>query len=447
MQPSVEEIEDLAAAPLMSNENEESLTGATILNDVHNYLGRFVAYPSGHAQIAHTLWIAHTHLMEKWDSTPRLAFLSVEPGSGKTRALEVTEPTVPRAVEAVNATPAYLIRKISSPDGLPTILFDEIDTVFGPKAKENEELRGVLNAGHRRGAVAGRCVIRGKTVETEELPSFCAVAVAGLGNLPETILTRSVVIKMRKRAPGEKVKPWRRKIHAPEGRQLHDRLSAWAQAIAPSVPENPTMPEGVSDRPADVWEALLAVAEAAGGEWPKRARVSCVSLVSYSGDQEASLGVTLLSDLRTVFEARETMLTEDILAALHARDEAPWGDLRGKPLNARGLANLLKGYGIKSKQVRCGSITAKGYCRESFHDAFLRYLPPLTAPMLQESETKETSETTRFQSSETVLSQSDTKKAGSTLEHVRISIPAMKSSAVANRSQEIEPEEVWPYGD
>jgi len=400
MQPSIEDLEQLGAAPLMSNEIKDDLDGSVILEDAYRYLGRFVAYPSEHAHVAHTLWIAHAHLMEKWDSTPRLAFLSVEPGSGKTRALEVTEPTVPRAVEAVNATPAYLIRKISSPDGLPTILFDEIDTVFGPKAKENEELRGVLNAGHRRGAVAGRCVIRGKTVETEELPSFCAVAVAGLGNLPDTILTRSVVIKMRKRAPGEKVKPWRRKIHAPDGHQLRDRLSAWAQAIAPFVPENPTMPEGISDRPADVWEALLAVAEAAGGDWPRRARVSCVSLVSHSGDEEASLGVTLLSDLRAILGTREAMFTDDLLVALIARDEAPWGDLRGKPLNARGLANLLKGYGIKSKQVRCGSVTAKGYNRESFHDAFMRYLPSLTTPMSPESETKETSETPRSLSGE-----------------------------------------------
>jgi hypothetical protein len=84
-----------------------------------------------------------------------------------------------------------------------TILYDEIDTVFGPKAKENEEIRGLLNAGHRRGAVAGRCVVHGKRVETEEIPAYCAVALAGLGWLPDTILTRSIIIRMRRRAPGE----------------------------------------------------------------------------------------------------------------------------------------------------------------------------------------------------------------------------------------------------
>jgi hypothetical protein len=101
--------------------------GAELLADVHAFLGRFVAYPSDHAHIAHTLWIAHAHLMEAWDSTPRIAFLSPEPGSGKTRALEVSEILVPNPVEAVNVTPAYLFRKVGAEEGPPTILYDEID--------------------------------------------------------------------------------------------------------------------------------------------------------------------------------------------------------------------------------------------------------------------------------------------------------------------------------
>lgn len=140
-------------------------TGDIVLAEVECYLTQFVAYPSEAARVAHTLWIAHTHLMHLWESTPRIAFLSPEPGSGKSRALEVSEPLVPRPVHAVNATPAYLFRKVSDEAGPPTILNDEIDTVFGPRAKDNEEVRGLLNAGHRRGAVAGRCVVKGRTVE------------------------------------------------------------------------------------------------------------------------------------------------------------------------------------------------------------------------------------------------------------------------------------------
>ena len=288
--------------------------GAELLADVHAFLGRFVAYPSDHAHVAHTLWIAHAHAMEAWDSTPRIAFLSPEPGSGKTRALEVSEILVPNPVEAVNVTPAYLFRKVGAEEGPPTILYDEIDTVFGPKAKDNEEIRGLLNAGHRRGAVAGRCVVRGKIVETEEIPAYCAVALAGLGWLPDTLMSRSIVIRMRRRAPTETIEPYRRRDEIDEGHELRGRLAGWAAAKAKILyAARPALPAGIEDRNADVWEALFAIADAAGGDWPKKAREAAVALIAAGREQEPSLGIRLLADLRTVFGKTEALFTEAIL--------------------------------------------------------------------------------------------------------------------------------------
>ena len=109
--------------------------------------------------------------------------------------------------------------------GRPPSSIDEIDTVFGPKAKDNEEIRGVLNAGHRHGAVAGRCVARGEVVETEELPAFCAVAIAGLGGLPG-----HPAFPRRRRAgaapgPRRRGQPFRRRVHAPDGEPSRGRSS------------------------------------------------------------------------------------------------------------------------------------------------------------------------------------------------------------------------------
>jgi hypothetical protein len=353
------------------------LDGADVLDQVHAFLARFVAYPSGHAAVAHTLWCGHTHLMDAWDSTPRIAFLSPEPGSGKTRAIEVTELLVPNPVEAVNVTPAYLFRKVG--EAHPTILYDEIDTVFGPKAKDNEEIRGLLNAGHRRGASAGRCVVKGKVVETEEIPAYCAVALAGLGGLPDTLLSRSVVVRMRRRAPAERVEQFRRREHAEAGHALRDRLAGWADAVREKVTGMwPAMRAGVEDRDADVWEALLAVADAAGGEWPDAARHAAVTLVTESKASTPSLGVLLLNDLRDVIAGHDVMFTEDLLIGLNKLDESPWGAIRrGEPLDSRGLALRLRQYDIKSQTVRIGTATAKGYRREDLMDAWQRYLPPL----------------------------------------------------------------------
>ena len=315
--------------------------GAALLNQVYDFIGRFVAYPSEHARVAHTLWIAHTHAMEAWESTPRLAFLSPEPASGKTRGLEVSEPLVPRPVQAVNVSPAYLFRKVADDGGRPTILFDEIDTVFGPKAKENEEIRGLLNAGHRKGAVAGRCVVVGRQVKTEEIPAYCAVALAGLGSLPDTILTRAVVIRMRRRAPDEQVEGWRQRIHSKEGEEIRDQLTIWAESALSRVIDTwPEMPAGVTDRDADVC-ALLAVASVAGGDWPERARAAAVTLVTESKQRSPSLGVRLLSDLRDVFGDAEKLATEIILQKMCEIDEAPWGDMRGKSLTHIQLAKRL----------------------------------------------------------------------------------------------------------
>jgi hypothetical protein len=139
------------------------------------------------------------------------------------------------------------------------------------------------------------------------------------------------------------------------------------------------MPEGIKDRDADVWEALLAVADVAGAGWPERARVSAVTLVTLARERSPSLGLRLLSDIRSVFGA-ETISTESLLAKLHSLDESPWLDIRGKPLNDRGLAARLRHYDIKPKVVRISpTATARGYAREDFHDAWERYLPPSTS--------------------------------------------------------------------
>ncbi len=352
--------------------------GAELLDEVEAFLARFVAYPSEHARVAHVLWIVHAHRMDLWESTPRIAFQSPEPGSGKSRALEVTELLVPRPVHAVNTTPAYLFRKVADEAGAPTVLYDEIDTVFGPRAKDNEDIRGLLNAGHRKGAVAGRCVVRGKIVETEELPAYCAVALAGLDDLPDTLQSRCVVVRMRRRAPNEVIEPFRHRLHAPQGLLLQDRLIDWSESLHMGV--WPVMPVGVEDRDADCWEALLAVADAAGGDWPTRARCAAVTLVTDAKAAPPSLGVRLLSDLYTVFtdSGEDYIFTEDVLTGLVEIDDAPWSDIRGKALDARSLARRLIKYGIKPRTVRIGDKTSKGYDRGDLVDVWSRYVTLVT---------------------------------------------------------------------
>ncbi|MFE4800104.1 DUF3631 domain-containing protein [Streptomyces sp. NPDC056708] len=361
------------------------INGAALLDEVERFHRRFNVFPREAAYVAVALWDAHAHLLDAFDSTPRLAFLSPEPGSGKSRALEVVETLVPRPMLAVNARAAALFRSVSDPAGRPTILFDEIDTVFGPKAGDNEELRGFLNAGHRRSGVTYRCIGDGGNQTVVEFPSYTAVSVAGLGYLPDTITTRSVIIRMRRRARNEKAEPFRARLHEAEGNELRDRLAQWADQVRDDIAGRwPEMPEGVTDRPADVWEPLLSVADAAGGDWPERARTACVELVNAArADDKGSLGIRLLTDLRDhVMAGIDRMPTVAILDRLCALDEAPWADMSGRPLDSRGLAKMLGEYmttdntPVKARNIKSAGTVLKGYYAADLHDAWQRYCPP-----------------------------------------------------------------------
>jgi hypothetical protein len=351
--------------------------GADVFNRIHSFLRRFISYPSSEATIAHVLWIAHTHLMDCWFTTPRLAALSPEPGSGKSRLLEMTAMLVPRPILSVMSSPAYVLRKIADQENRPTILYDEIDAIFGPQARGSEDLRAMVNAGYRRGATIGRCYGDNGKVRTQDLPTYGAIAFGGLGDLPGTIMSRSIVIRMRKRMRGEAVEPFRPSQHEAEGQLLHDELAAWAAKVSSDAKViEMVMPDGIADRDADVWMPLLAVAELADGPWPDLAKDTALKFVRAVNEAKSpSLGVQLLADIKACLVEEASLPTKDLLERLLADEEAPWGDMKGRRLDPRGLAKMLRQFGIRSEGLRVGNATPKGYKREAFHDAWKRYLP------------------------------------------------------------------------
>lgn len=363
------------------SEKEE---GSELFDAVYKFLGRFVAYPTSESRVAHVLWIAHTWFMDEWEATPRLAFLSPEPESGKTRALEVTAPLVCDGLSFSNVSPAYLFRRVTKEDTPPTVLFDEIDAIFGPKANGNEDLRSFLNAGHRKGARIGRCLDHGAGIE--EFDTYCAVALAGLGYLPDTIATRSVIVRMRKRKSSEQVEQWRVRTCEPEAIGLHDWFEQWASQQRDNV-GIPMLPNQIRDRNADVWEPLIAVADLAGGAWPQAARTAAITMTSTEATP-ATLGAQLLVDIHTIFESkgRQWVNSGELVNELNMMEESPWGDLKGRPMDTRRLARMLKGYGITPQKKRLGEATSRGYPRDAFTDAWERYLP---ARSLQEAEQAE----------------------------------------------------------
>jgi len=331
--------------------------------------------------------------MDCWEATPRLLFLSEDPGCGKTRALTVTSHLVPRADLIGDLTPAGLYSSIDESlqdfGSRPTILYDELDTVFGP-GRDAREMRRLIDIGHDRRATVKRKIGK-QTVRFQVYAAMALAAKMDAGEVPSTIRTRSVVIQMKPRAPHEKVERWNRRTSPAEAAPLRDTLQLWAEFVHQHAHEYlPEIPEGIEDRDADVWEALLSVADLAGGHWPSTARVAAVAVVAASGVRaEPSRGVRLLWDIKAVFDKQrvDRMFTERLLAELKSLDESPWESL--KPIT---MAQLLKRYGVKPEDQRIGETVRRGYQREYFTGAWLRWPEPATPATSATSATSEQSD-------------------------------------------------------
>ena len=361
--------------------------GEEVLDELREQIRRFVVMPNQEALTAVTLWVGATHLQRAWQHAPRLAVVGPAKRCGKSWLLDVVTETVHHRLITVNASPAAIFRSITDEDP-PTLLVDEADTLFGTvkAAEKNEDLRGLLNAGHQRNRPTLR--VSGPEHTPRAFPTFAMAALAGIGDLPDTIMDRSVVVRMRRRAPGEHVAAFRTGRDTPALHAIRDRLAAWLAPLhAQAADMEPDMP--VEDRAADTWEPLVIVAELAGGDWPALARTACRTMTDYETgqDEEGGLRTRILVDIRRAFAAEgdpSVLGTSRLLDFLNADQEAPWSEHGPSGLTPRGLQLLLKDYGISSANRRFPHGQAKGFARNQFLDAWARYCPeptPQTRPV------------------------------------------------------------------
>jgi hypothetical protein len=349
--------------------------GAVILGQLHHTLTRYVILPSAETVVAVVLWIAATHAQAAWQHAPRLVIRAPEKRCGKSRLLDIVESTCHNPLITVNGSPAAVYRSIGTDDP-PTILLDEADTIFGGKnADTNEDLRGLLNAGHQRNRPALRYDAATRTVE--RIPTFAMAGLAGIGAMPDTIEDRAVVVRMRRRGPGETVAPFRHRRDRPALTQIAAALTGWLGAHLPGLERaEPVMP--LEDRAADTWEPFIAVADLAAGDWPELARHAAVTLTA-DRDQAANVSdrIRLLTDIRTAFGDADALPTTTLVKRLRSDPEAPWCDHGPDGITPRRLGIMLAEYDIRSANIRFGEPIGqvKGYYRDDFADAWARYCP------------------------------------------------------------------------
>ena len=349
----------------------EAVDAADLLGELARTFTRFIALPPGGATVL-ALWTLHSHSHDGADISPVLNITSPMKGCGKTTLLAVLGALVPRPLHASNLTPAVVFRSIEH--FRPTLLIDEADTFM-----DSDELRGILNSGHTRNGIVLRIV--GDEHEPRAFSTWTPKAVAGIGKRAATLEDRSITVQLRRKTRNEATE-----------RVRFDRLGSldplrrqawtWAQDNLNELRESdPIVPELRSDRAADNWRPLLAIADMAGGPWPDQARKAAL-LFSGADVEDDSASVLLLGDLRDLLRESplERLGSADIVSRLILMEERPWPEWkRGQPMTTRQLAGLLNPFDIHPQTIRIGDGTAKGYKGEDLQDAFERYLPP-TAP-------------------------------------------------------------------
>lgn len=354
-------------------ERQASARLAEVLDEVVAFIDRFMAL-SAEQLDALALWIAHTYAVEYFDVVAYLFVTSAEKRSGKTLLLDLLDRLVLRGRSTTNISPAALYRMIGEQH--PTLLIDEADTIFAAKGKNSDpaksDLVGLINAGFRRGRPAYR--MGGPNMRVlEEFDPFGPKALAGIGRcLPDTTEDRSVPIVIPRKGRAVTKERYRIRKHEAEATELGERV-AGAVAGVDLRDKWPPLPNELNDRQQDIWEALLTVADAAGRTWGERARAAAVNL-HHQADPAESLGVKLLTDIQLVFTV-EKMLTKQLVALLNDLDESPWSSWRqDKGISSVQLVNLLKPFGIKSKEMRAGADKGRGFEFDQFVDTFSRYL-------------------------------------------------------------------------
>jgi Protein of unknown function (DUF3631) len=323
------------------------------------------------------LWVLHTWVFDRFTITPRLALLSPVRGCGKTTVLTLIQLLVPEGdrIDSVSAAAIY-----HHLDQRPrtVLMVDEADNLdlFG-----NGVLRAVFNSGHRRGG--GVCRFVGGC--SRKFPTFAPLALAAIGVLPLPLLHRSVVINMQ-RSGGKQLKLLDESD--PAFAIAREGIRRWAARC--SLVPDPETPPLLRNRAADNWRVLLSIADDFG--YGEDARSAAVTLSADRPDEDP--GITLLADIRTVFQARgvDRLASSALVEALNGLGDGLWNEWRGpngdrppRRLTPPELSCLLRPFGIRPRTIwppqrKLGDKSCRGYVRPEFEAAWRAYCPSADTP-------------------------------------------------------------------
>jgi hypothetical protein len=314
------------------------------------------------------LWIVASYRINAYRVFSKLALISPEKRCGKSTTMEVINSLANEGLLVSNISKAALFRLTE--EFQPTLLIDEADTTL---KQGDAELTGLINSSHTKaGAKVIRCA--GDTHAAKTFSTWMPMVLASIGDLPPTIMDRSIVVNLRRKKASEPTTEPDVDI-VDQQTHLRDRIRAWCQAQEANLKAfTVSLPDVGNHRASDNWKPLFGVAGVMGGNWPSRCERAFTTLTEPAEPEESTL---LLMHIKELFDVRlETRIaSSDLVDSLCSDQTAPWCTHNsGRPITQNQVALILRPFGIKPKMIRFGSSPKRGYDSVYFQDAFDRYL-------------------------------------------------------------------------
>lgn len=315
------------------------------------------------------LWSAMTYVMEHLEIAPMVYVWSPEPMCGKSTVMKLLKVFCHRAEMVSKITPAAIYRLIQRDQ--PTLIFDEADRFL----RGNNELNGIINAGHAR--FEATVIINKKLPdgnhEPIEFPVWCAKAIAGIGKQDDTLTSRSIVISLRRKLVSETVKPVRFNLYQ-EYEAIRNTLAAWAADFEPiSEEEMKPFLKANTDRGIDNWLPLGIIAKRITPELVRRVQAALNAIEERQSDSLQSAGVQLLSDVHDVVSkcSRPEWSSTDLYNAVVFNEETDWSVFNhGRPITKKRFTQMLNDFEIKPTKRSNANV----FYVADLEDAFKRYL-------------------------------------------------------------------------
>jgi putative DNA primase/helicase len=358
---------------------------ADLLNDIEATIKKHVIL-SDHAAAALAVWALHTWTFELRDIVAYVAIESPEKRCGKTTLLSVLAAMAHKPLIASNVTIGALFRAIDT--CRPTLFIDEADTFLAG----NGIMRGIINSGNtwrtayvlrltRKVGQASRLSTdvpsqpSSESAETglKKYSCWCPKVIAMIGQVPDTIADRSIVVPMSRKLVTETCAP----LAELNTTEIKSKCARFALDMAQFISEaGKIRGEGLNDRAADTFDPLYIIARLAGGGWEQKLHAAALALNADAHSHHS--GTELLTDIVSIFilSGSEKIFSRVLVNTLR---EGGCGmrslALKYSSINEYRIAKILRSYGISPSNIRIGKHVNKGYVGSQFHEALARYVP------------------------------------------------------------------------